>query len=108
MRRILLAGGLFLAAAISAAQAQNLTRRYICADGTAFFARPQPHAMVLDFGGGMAQTLASRPEAGPGVFGMGDNEFRLRSDGATLARGGQPPVACRGLDVHDLPLPPFE
>lgn len=107
MNRILLAGALVLAF-VSAAQAQNLTHRYICADGTAFFARPRPQAVVLDFGGGLAQTLPSQPDAGAGVYRLGADEFRLTRDGATLARGGQPPVACRGLDVHDLPLPPFE
>ena len=106
--RLLAASALVLAAAAGAVQAQNLTQRFICADGSAFFARPQPQAVVLDFGGGRAETLPSDPQAGFGVYRQGADEFRLTAEGASFARGGRPPSACRALDVHDLPLPPFE
>lgn len=107
MRLHLLACILAMTAA-SGAQAESLTGGYICPDGTAFFARPGPQGVVLDFGGRLAERLDARPEVGPGVYRQGADEFRFTRRGAILARAGRPPVSCRGLDVHDLPLPPFE
>jgi hypothetical protein len=99
---ILLAAALLTSACVASPEAAA-TRRFMCADGAAFFARYRPGEVMLDFGGGVARILPADPQAGTWAYGAGGEAFRLKEDGdATLTLAGRPPVACIRSDIRNL------
>jgi hypothetical protein len=103
MRWIILSSALLVAACATSPDAVA-TRRYMCDDGTAFFARYGAGQVTLDFGNGGSKALPLRPDGTPGSFGTGDDAFVVRDTGdATLIRAGKP-VSCIRGDVRSLAL----
>jgi hypothetical protein len=102
MKWLLLAAAAFVSACATSPDAV-VTRRYMCDDGSAFFARYGADQVVLDFGAGGTKRLAARPGGTPGSYAQGDDAFQVRETGdATLMRAGRPPVSCLRGDVRDL------
>jgi hypothetical protein len=102
MRWIILSSALLVAACATSPDAVA-TRRYMCDDGTAFFARYGAGQVTLDFGNGGAKALPLRAAGTPGSYGQGDDSFVVRETGdATLMLAGRPPVTCLRGDVRDL------